>query len=146
MTAALSAFIEDAYQDTLSLMTELRDYLTAFQTNRADVADAQMRTRVIAEISTMTRNLTEAMAWLLLRKAAIAGEITEDEAQLRSVGLMDDSARDARAALPEPPVAGVAPLPVEMRGYIDRSRRLYDQILRLRDSTDRAAGLQADGG
>ncbi|MEX2454997.1 MAG: DUF1465 family protein [Rhodospirillaceae bacterium] len=145
MTAALSAFIEDAYRDTLSLMTELRDYLAAFQTNRADVADAQMRTRAIAEISTMTRNLTEAMAWLLLRKAAMAGEITEDEAQVRSVGLMDDSARVARAEPASPPVAGVAPLPVEMRGYMDRSRRLYDQILRLRESTDRTARSGAGG-
>jgi len=39
--AAGSAFIEEAYQDTLSLMTELRDYLTETQTEEDRSAEAR---------------------------------------------------------------------------------------------------------
>lgn len=137
MTGTLAAFVEEAYQDTLSLMTELRDYLSALQGDKPAASDMELRTRVIGEISTMTRNLTEAMAWLLLQKAAAAGEISGSEAATRSDGLME------LAATAPQPAAGAPQLPIEMRGYIDRSRRLYDQIMRLREMTDRSVVREA---
>jgi hypothetical protein len=79
MTGPLSAFIEDAYQDTLSLMTELRDFLVEVQAAPEDAEASEtteVRARIVREISAISRNLTEAMAWLLLQKAAAAGEIT----------------------------------------------------------------------
>ena len=81
MTGPLSAFIEDAYQDTLSLMTELRDFLVEVQAAPEDAEASEtteVRARIVREISAITRNLTEAMAWLLLQKAAAAGEITRE--------------------------------------------------------------------
>ncbi len=134
MAGPLNAFIEDSYQETLTLMTELRDYLTEIQSSPSPSLDPQLRTRIVGEISTMTRHMTEAMAWLLLQKAAAAGEITSVEANERADGLMevDDEPR-------EPEVAAVA-LPMAVRGYIDRSRRLYGQIRKLRESTDRTIG------
>lgn len=137
MTAALSAFVDDAYEETLTLMTELRDYLAAFQADRQAGMDPHARTRVIAEISTITRNLTEAMAWLLLQKAVAADEISDAEAMERSGELMLDEERAE--------TAGFDPqqLPVEMRGYMDRSRRLYDQIMRLRGTADRSVERKA---
>ena len=36
--------------------------------------------------------------------------------------------------------AGAAALSMDVRGYIDRSRRLYGQIRMLRESTDRTLG------
>lgn len=131
MAGPLTAFIEDSYQETLALMTELRDYLTDLQGEGGDGLDPQLRTRIIGEISSMTRHMTEAMAWLLLQKAAAAGEITGDEANRRAEGLLADD--DA----PEGPGPGAEALPIEVRGYMDRSRRLYEQILRLRDSAER---------
>lgn len=131
MTGPLTAFIEEAYQETLGLMTELRDYLAALEGDGGDTLDPQMRTRVLAEISSMTRYMTEAMAWLLLQKAAAAGEITPGEAKIRAEGLLE--AEDA----PRPPEADATSLPIEVRGYMDRSRRMYDQINKLRDSVDR---------
>ncbi len=131
MSGPLTAFIEDCYQDTLSLMTELRDYLSGVQATPDEIKDAENRVRIVREISSMTRHLTEAMAWLLLQKAAIAGEITADEARHRADCLLApvDSGQSA------PP--GGAVLPLEIRGYIDRSRRLYDQVLKLREMTDK---------
>lgn len=131
MSGPLTAFIEDCYQDTLSLMTELRDYLSDVQAAPDEEKDADNRAGVVREISSMTRHLTEAMAWLLLQKAVAAGEITADEARDRADGLLVpvDSGQSA-------PPGGVV-LPLEIRGYIDRSRRLYDQILKLREMTDK---------
>jgi hypothetical protein len=132
MSGPLTAFIEESYQDTLSLMTELRDYLSDVQAspdNGGD-SDSETRARIVREISSMTRHLTEAMAWLLLQKAAAAGEITSDEARQRADGLLT----------PENPGQTPAPdgasLPLEVRGYMDRSRRIYDQVLKLRGMTD----------
>jgi len=31
-----------------------------------------------------------------------------------------------------------AALPIELRGYMDRSRRLYDQIIKLREMSDKS--------
>ena len=141
MAGALAAFIEDAYQDTLSLMTELRDYLTAFQASKGDDTDVQTRTRVIAEISAITRNLTEGMAWLLVQKAVAAGEITPEDAKARSVGMLE---RADEAA--DPPALDAKALPMEVRSYIDRTRRIYDQLHKLRDMTDRGVERRAGRG
>jgi hypothetical protein len=125
-----SAFIEEAYQDTLSLMTELRDYLTETQTEEDRSSEA--RTHIIREISSITRHMTEAMAWLLLQKAASASEITDEEARTRADGLLEPMAGG--------PIANAenAALPIELRGYMDRSRRLYDQIIKLREMADKS--------
>lgn len=135
MAGPLTAFIEDAYRDTLGLMTELRDYLAGLEDRKGDDSlDPQTRTRVLAEISSMTRYMTEAMAWLLLQKAAAAGEITPAEAKIRAEGLLEVE------EAPGPSAADAMALPLEVRGYMDRSRRLYDQINNLRESADRAVG------
>lgn len=138
MSGPLTAFIEESYQDTLSLMTELRDYLSDVQATPDTEEDSEKRTHVVREISSMTRHLTEAMAWLLLQKAAAAGEISADEARRRADGLLAPVEADPAAA-PGGPV-----LPIEVRGYIDRSRRLYDQVIRLREMTDTHPDEQPD--
>lgn len=142
MTGPMTAFIEESYQDTLTLMTELRDYLSAIQADdRDDAPDSknqpvspEIRSIIIREISAITRVLTEAMAWLLLQKAASAGEITPSEAETRADGLLGE---DSALAAPAPDVSA---LPIEIRGHIDRSRRLYGQILKLRETATRQAG------
>ncbi|MFT5486002.1 MAG: hypothetical protein ACI9JL_001646 [Paracoccaceae bacterium] len=137
MSGPLTAFIEDSYQDTLSLMTELRDFLAEVQAAPDDAEEnetSEVRARIVREISAITRNLTEAMAWLLLQKAAAAGEITPKEAETRSDGLLAP-ANAAHAAA----AASGAELPLEIRGYMDRSRRLYDQVLSLREMASKQA-------
>lgn len=141
MDAPMIAFIEDSYQESLTLITELRDYLSDLQADAADAQDGdtaeqdpQVKIRVIGEISSMTRHMTEAMAWLLLQKAAAAGEITADEARTRADGLLTDD------EAPKPTAPGAGVLPIEVRGYMDRSRRLYDQIQRLRETLQKTSG------
>ena len=137
MSGPMTAFIEEAYQDTLSLMTELRDFLAEVQAAPEDPnADRppDVRARIVKEISSITRNLTEAMAWLLLQKAAGAGEITPEGAETRADGLLAQVDADRIAA------ADGAELPLEIRGYMDRSRRLYDQVLSLREMVSKQTG------
>ena len=137
MSGPMTAFIEEAYQDTLSLMTELRDFLAEVQAAPEDPnADRppDVRARIVKEISSITRNLTEAMAWLLLQKAAGAGEITPEEAETRADRLLAQVDADRIAA------ADGAELPLEIRGYMDRSRRLYDQVLSLREMVSKQTG------
>jgi hypothetical protein len=136
MIGPLSAFVEDAYQDTLSLMTELRDFLVEVQAAPEDAEASEatkVRARIVRKISAITRNLTEAMAWLLLQKAAVAGEITPEEAETRVDGSLipGDAARIA--------ATNGAELPLEIRGYMDRSRRLYDQVICLREMAAKQA-------
>ena len=72
-------------------MTELRDFLVEVQAapQGSECRPASdVRARIVKEISSITRNLTEAMAWLLLQKAAGAGEITPEEAETRADGLL----------------------------------------------------------
>jgi regulator of CtrA degradation len=75
----------------------------------------------------MTARLTNVMAWLLLQKAAAAGEIEEQEplkAENRLGGreaCMDD------AGVEDPD------LPDRMRELLDRSHRMYVRVARLDD-------------
>lgn len=139
MSGPLAAFIDESYDDTLSLMTELRDYLTQIQSEAEEPGDGEaeapldpeVRTIIVREISAMTRQLTEAMAWLLLQKAVSADEISDDEARIRADGLFGSDTGHA-GTFPEG-----ARVPIEVRGYIDRNRRVYDQVLRLREMTER---------
>jgi len=113
-------------------MTELQDYLTETQTEEDRSAEA--RTHIIREISSITRHMIEAMAWLLLQKAAAASEITDEKARTRADGLLEPMAGGSIAN------AENAALPIELRGYMDRSRRLYDQIIKLREMADKSTG------
>jgi hypothetical protein len=74
------------------------------------------------------------MAWLLLQKAAGAGEITLEEAETRADGLLAQVDADRIAA------ADGAQFPLEIRGYMNRSRRLYDQVLSLREMVSKQTG------
>ena len=74
------------------------------------------------------------MAWLLLQKATAAGEISPSEAETCADGLL---AKDSALSVP---LRVVSTVPIQIRGYIDRSRRLYGQIPRLRENTVRNAG------
>lgn len=132
--AALAAFIDKAYQEASDLLVEARDYVAGLASDPAEQALAPAdRLRLTAELSRVTRRLTEAMAWLLVQKAVAAGEISSAEA-----------AETEAAALPEGGLGDVDPtqdlgnLPFAARGLVDRSRRLYAEVTRL-DFVRRAA-------
>ena len=68
----------------------------------------------------MTRDLTDAMAWLMLQKAIEAGELSQKDANAEPAGNLGDKTD-------EPDVVedaeGLMRLPITVRSLIDRSRR-----------------------
>lgn len=126
-----AAFLVRCYDETAALLVDARDYLS--DRAAAEAADLPMAARIqlTQELTVMTRRLTEAMSWLLLRRAVAAGEITADAARTHdSFNLADEP------ALVEGRGAAIDELPLAARGLIDRSRRLYAQLARLRASLD----------
>ncbi len=113
-----------------------RDKDRASEESPNDTLDAIypiVRAAVVGEISSITCDLTEAMAWLLPQRAT-AGEISLTQANTPADGLLgNDSA-------PVAPAPDVSTVPIEIRRYIDRSRRLYGWIVRLRKTAAKNAG------
>ena len=102
-----------------SLLSD-RDKDRASEESPNDTLDAiypVVRAAVIGEIHSITCDLTEAMAWLLPQRAT-AGEISPTQANTPVDGLLGE---DSAPAAPAPAVSNV---PIEIRRYIDRSRRL----------------------
>jgi regulator of CtrA degradation len=117
-------FIDRTFDDALSLLEEVRSYiLYEERSDRMDLPPAA-RVRQSLEATRMTARLTNVMAWLLLQKAAAAGEIEEQEplkAENRLGGreaCMDD------AGVEDPD------LPDRMRELLDRSHRMYVRVAR----------------
>ena len=79
-TDSQDAFLEKAYKDTYDLLVAVRDYVAAEATDAAAALEPQQRLQLTYELSRITRRLTDIMAWLLIRKAVAAGEVTEQEA------------------------------------------------------------------
>jgi regulator of CtrA degradation len=129
------AFIARCYDETAALLVDARDYLA--DRAASDAADLSMPVRIqlTQELTTMTRRLTEAMSWLLLRRAIAAGELSLDQAR----------GHDSFELSAEPALTGADPdrldaLPLGARSLVDRSRRLYAQLSRLKASLDSALG------
>ncbi len=132
--AALAAFIDKAYQEASDLLVEARDYIAGLASDPAQQARPPAdRLRLTAELSRVTRRLTEVMAWLLVQKAVAGGEISAAEAaETDAAALPAGGLRDAD------PTQDKGNLPLAARGLIDRSRRLYAEVVRL-ESGQRAA-------
>ena len=122
-TGPLAAFIEIAYRETLALLKDTRDLLEPLAA-RDDRPDPIGRTEAIAALAEVSRRLTVAMSWLLLRRAVAEGEIGSEAASRHPAWLLG-------------PLDDIAPgldhedLPVAVRGVLDRCRRLCARVRRL---------------
>jgi len=122
-----SAFVQRAYDDTYALLLAMRDYVSGQSSEDASELEHDVRLRLSLELSRVTRQITEIMAWLMVQKAVHAGEITADEGARQAAGqltLADDDDNDAdREEL------GRLPLPA--RSLIDRARRIAALVRQL---------------
>ncbi|MGE3933053.1 MAG: DUF1465 family protein [Rhodospirillaceae bacterium] len=132
---AAQAFIARCYDETAALLVDARDYLAGPAQGEAQGLSMLVRIQLTQELTTMTRRLTEAMSWLLLRRAIAVGEISAAAARGHdSFDLSDEPALTGEEA------GRLDALPIAARGLIDRSRRLYAQLSRLKASLDSAMG------
>jgi regulator of CtrA degradation len=122
------AFIQKAYDDTYALLIAMRDYVSGQSSKDADGLEAPDRMRLSLELSRVTRQITEVMAWLMVQKAIAAGEITADEGAQQPAGqlnLPDEDSDDDRDEL--------ARLPLPARSLIDRARRIAALVRQLQN-------------
>lgn len=115
-------FIERTYDETLSLLIEARDYLSAAgaeQTGRDSLLWC-------SETMRLTTRLTQVMAWVLLRRAVANGELSEDEAVTPENRLAGHG-----VCLPSIAPESEAQLPAPLISLLSRSLSLYRRIDRL---------------
>jgi regulator of CtrA degradation len=119
------AVLTRTYDEAVSLLIETRNYLSFRPA--ADVRGMHPldRLKVTREAYRLTSRLTQVMAWLMLRRAVIEGEIPDEESRLPERRL---SGHDVCLASATDLEAG---LPAGMDGLLERSRLLYERVARL---------------
>lgn len=120
-----SPFISKAYDEAMTLLCEARAYITARGDSDREGLAGQARLTYCSESLRVTARLGQAMAWILVRKAVHAGEISEDEA------CMPEHRLDWRSVCAPDAGAPVDELPKGLISLIDRSAALYARIDRL---------------
>lgn len=117
------AYFTRTYDEAMSLMLEARHYLRYGEQRDRGTLQPMDRLAVSCETMRLTSRLTQVMAWLLVRKAVHAGELTELEAATEAYRLSGHSVcSDAGAPIR---------LPRPLRSLLDRSRHLYERVSRL---------------
>ena len=116
--------ITRTYDEAMSLLLEARNYLRHRQSDALGMA-AVDRLKLTREAFRVTSRLTQVMAWLMLRRAVIAGEIADEDARQpeRRLAGQDVCLADADDLGDW--------LPAGMGGLLARSRALYERVERL---------------
>jgi regulator of CtrA degradation len=124
-----TAFVQRAYDDTYSLLVAMRDYVSGPSTADSAELEPNDRLRLTHELSRVTRQLTDVMAWLMVQKAVAAGEISVQDgaaAPAAQLDLPDDDDDDD--------FEGLGRLPLTARSLIDRSRRITALVRQLNNN------------
>lgn len=121
-----SAFVQRAYDDTYALLLAMRDYVSGPSSDDANQLEPQDRMRLSLELSRVTRQITEVMAWLMVQKAIAAGEITADEGAEQAAGQLTLDDEDSETDMEE-----LGRLPLSARSLIDRARRIAALVRQL---------------
>lgn len=82
----INPFVEKTYQDTYDLLVSIRDYISGPMKQEAGDLEPPDQLSLTRELTSMTRNLNDTMAWLMLQKAIDAGELTPEEADAEPAG------------------------------------------------------------
>ena len=121
-----SAFVQRAYDDTYALLLAMRDYVSGQSSEDAQQLEPKDRLRLSLELSRVTRQITEVMAWLMVQKAIGAGEITADEGAQQAAGQLTLADDDNDGDMEE-----LGRLPLSARSLIDRARRIAALVRQL---------------
>lgn len=118
------AFFERLFDETTALLYEARDD-AALRLRAHARANPAVQLIVSCESLRVTARLTQVMAWLLVRKAVLAGELVLQDARAPHHRL---SGREV--CLAERPDGAIG-LPRRLQRLLDRSRELYLRVARL---------------
>lgn len=118
-----TAFFGKTYDDALSLLVEVRDYLESNESAKTNQLPPATRLGLTCLTMRLTAQLTDIMAWLLVQKAVQAGEITSEESH--------DSHNHLRRWLNVNPESRDLPIPTRLQSLIERSQILFERVERL---------------
>jgi len=127
-----SPFIDKAYEETMSLLVEARNYVAYQEASDQRNLPPSQRLQVSYESMRVTSRLTQVMAWMLAQKAVYAGEMT----LARAVG--DEFALSGGAICSDASGPDNDDVPTGLRSLLERSHRLYMRVGRLEDMVRQA--------
>lgn len=118
-------FIDRTFDEALELLEEIRSYILYDERSDRLELEPAARVRQSLEATRMTARLTNVMAWLLLQKAAAAGEVESHEP------LKPENRLGGREACMDVDGAEDESLPERMRELLVKSERMYFRVARL---------------
>ncbi|MFQ5971784.1 MAG: DUF1465 family protein [Alphaproteobacteria bacterium] len=127
MTAgsAITLFVDRTLDETVQLLEETRSYVASAESRSDPAAEPATALRATCEALRLTTRLAQVLAWLLARKAVVAGELTTEEARQRKWRLGSAATCGDMSHENDPE------LPGDLQDLLQRSRQLYVRISRL---------------
>jgi regulator of CtrA degradation len=122
-----TAFIEKTYDEAMALVQRSALYLEGEGARLQEELGEELGVVFTAESLRVTTRLMQVVAWLMVRRAVLAGEMTADEAHQSKHRL---GARDICRAQP---LEGTRYLPQTFLDLEGESRTLYERIARLEE-------------
>ncbi len=132
---ASSAFFRKTYDETIALLVETRNYVTAKSPVNEESRVVAMNVNM--ETTRVTARLTQVIAWLMVQRAVEAGEISPAQSltpkhRLGGQSICSDECGEE-----------IETLPPELRDLLSRSRQLYQRVARLDEMIARDLGKGA---
>ena len=126
---ALRAFLENFHDEAYDVLEGLRDFVAVELVHDRGIAASDVHPLALEEVKKAIRRMADVMAWLLLQKAIAAGEIERAVAGEHLANRIASEPFDPGMTELEELEA----LPIELRSLIDRSRRVYENAVRLKN-------------
>ena len=125
MDGATPTFLNRVYEEAMTLLLEARDYVARHEAMECRTLTMRARLSVSRETLRITSRLTQVMAWLLIQKAVLAGELSRAEAaadphRLSGHGVCSDTKGGQFEGIPP-----------RLSNLLRRSHSLYSRISRL---------------
>lgn len=130
-----TAIFTRTYDETLEMIVEARNYMTHIEPRMIRRRRDNPDLRFSCEALRITSRLTQVMAWLMLQRAVVHGEISAEEA------CRDCNRLSGREVCLDTDAMGDDSLPVGLRSLLDRSYRLYQRVSRLEEMVLVRVGL-----
>lgn len=112
------------FNETITLLTEARDYFQSYGDLDQAEANEQIRAIYTSEMSRITLRLSTIMAWTMAQRAVISGKISQSEAAIHYPLGFQDVCRVDSSVLNDV-------LPNFVCELLSRSHELYERVARL---------------
>ncbi|MDE3015604.1 MAG: DUF1465 family protein [Pseudomonadota bacterium] len=117
-------FMPSVFNETMQLLVDAHDYFQRFGNDDQSRIEPQLKALYSCEMSRITLRLSSIMAWIMVQRAVFSGKIPPtDAARQYHLDFADVCTVDNRV------LHGI--LPSYVCYLLDRSRELYERVMRL---------------